>query len=120
MQKDVKSHGAACAALFIGYHYYLGLSYDTVSAIYRAPVILSTRIDDTTKKKGKGKGKRKRKRGRKETESERDASNGSVVDLKHEKASRSGENFPVWSRVCRSGIVCCLLDYSDTCAHAYM
>lgn len=65
MQKDVKSHGAACAALFIGYHYYLGLSYDTVSAIYRAPVILSTRIDDTTKKKGDRKGKEKEEKRKK-------------------------------------------------------
>lgn len=68
MQKDVKSHGAACAALFIGYHYYLELSYDTVSAIYRAPVILSTRIDDTTKKKGK---ERERKRGKEEERRQR-------------------------------------------------
>lgn len=68
MQKDVKSHGTACAALFIGYHYYLGLSYDTVSAIYRAPVILSTRIDDTTKKKGK---KRERERGKGEERRQR-------------------------------------------------
>lgn len=69
MQKDVKSHGAACAALFIGYHYYLGLSYDTVSAIYRAPVILSTRIDDTTKKK-RGK-ERERERGKEEERRQR-------------------------------------------------